>query len=158
MPWQDNLYKFLQFYVKRKSRGKQQDVLEKHSSRVRHRSHCNTSVTWSDRVWRLCSGVSRQAQPEAAEESEHQCELVPVLSRDVRHPAVHHRAGEHPAALRLQGEQMHNNLNTLFISFISYFQVSVCASVRVDVLHDSRASSSDSVSVLIRAERFLVSC
>lgn len=90
-------------------------------------------VTWSGGVWRLCSGVSRQAQSEAAEESEHQRELVPVLSRDVRHPAVHHRAGEHPAALRLQGEQTHNNLNTLFIS---YFQVSVCDSVRVDdVLH-----------------------
>lgn len=52
----------------------------------------------------VCSGVSRQAQPEAAEESEHQCELVPVLPGDLRHPAVHHRAGQRPAALRLQGE------------------------------------------------------
>ena len=51
------------------------------------------------------SGVSRQAQPEAAEESEHKCELVPVLSRDGRHPAVHHRAGKHPAALCLQGQK-----------------------------------------------------
>lgn len=50
------------------------------------------------------SGVSRQAQSEAAEESEHQCQLVPVLSGDGCHPAVHHRAGKHPAALCLQGQ------------------------------------------------------
>lgn len=50
-----------------------------------------------------CSGVSRQAQCEAAEESEHQRQLVPVLSRDGCHPAVHHRAGQRPAALHLQG-------------------------------------------------------
>lgn len=131
--------------MKRKSRGKKQDVLWN----IRPESDIDhiviPGVTWSDGVWRLCSGVSRQAQSEAAEESEHQRELVPVLSRDVRHPAVHHRAGEHPAALRLQGEQTHKHLNTFFIS---YFQVSVCDSVRVDdVLH---------VSVLFRAEHFLV--
>lgn len=61
---------------------------------------CSAVMSWPP----VCSGVSRQAQPEAAEESEHQRELVPVLPRDRRHPAVHHRAGEHPAALRLQGE------------------------------------------------------
>lgn len=66
------------------------------------------------------SGVSRQAQREAAEESEHQRELVPVLSRDGGHPAVHHRAGQRPAALRLQGRRPDVTFSRrLFVQFLT---------------------------------------
>lgn len=74
--------------------------------RIKHTFVFNYS-TCVDQRWLfvVCSGVSRQAQPEAAEESEHQCQLVPVQPRDSRHSAVHHRPGKRPAAICHQGQR-----------------------------------------------------
>lgn len=50
------------------------------------------------------AGAPGEAQPEDVEESQHQRELVPVLSRERCDLALYHRAGQRPAAFPLQGE------------------------------------------------------
>ena len=59
---------------------------------------------WSFCFLNFVSGVTREAESEAAEEPQHQCELVHVLSRGLRDSALHHSAWKCAAALLLPGK------------------------------------------------------